>query len=333
MGRGLARGLASALLLVSASALADTRPSLWESAREPGARTRYALHVTVRQILDFESRVPLARFGALDRARTLLEDAQAERSPEPTLRFDLGEVYYALDLHDEAVRVLVPALAEHGDHPAGTEALLSLAYSFAKLDRPREERDAYLRFLARTTNDRARVTATLNLAEAEMRLGNLREAIAGYQEAIALSSSLPQFASSQESGTLAVWGLAVAQDRSGDPMAARASATRALGLDPGMALVAHGPNVFFVPEYERLWYLALGDEAEAARSPEPRQALRHLRSAELFWRTYVDKATGTDRWLAHARAHLASAKRATAAAIARAGKAPLVVDPNKVFQF
>ena len=335
--RGTAAGVLVALLAITPAAHADTPPTLWQGVADPGARDRYALHVRVRQILDFEARVELAKFGALDHARALLEDARAETSPDVRLRFDLGEVYYALDLLAEAVRVLEPAIRSESGHPGALEALTMLAYAHAKLDHPREERDAYVQYLARAVDPGERVTATLNLAESEMRLVNMPASIAGYEETLALAAQLPPTHGVHDTTALAVWGLAVALDRSGATFNARKEAVRAIGLDPGMAIIGHGQNVFFVPDYERLWYLALGAAAEAETAQNPHEALAHRKAAELYFKTFVTRARPKDPWLALARVRLKSAESARVAAegvVARSKvKPPITDDPRKVFTF
>lgn len=325
-----------AVLLASPRAIADTPPSLWQSVADPGARDRYALHVRIRQILDFESRIELAKFGALDHARAMLEEAKAETSPDVRLRFDVGEVYYALDLHAEAVRVLEPAVRAFEAHPGALEAMVTLAYAHAKLDHPREERDAYVRYLAHVVDPGSRATATLNLAEAEMRLGNMAAAVEGYEDAIGLTARLPATQGVHETTALAVWGLTVALDRSGQGFRAKKEAARALGLDPGMAIIGHGRNVFFVPAYERLWYLALGASAEAEAADHPHEALVHRKGAELYFRAFVEKATEKDPWRALARVRLKAAEAARVAAekAAKRTPAPAPSDaPAGIFNF
>ncbi len=336
--------LGGVLLAAPPAARADTPPGLWGSAREPGARARYDLHVRARQVLEFDARVELAKYGALDHLRALLEDAHAETSPDVRLRFDLGEVYYRLDLLAEAVRVLEPALRAHEGHPAAADALMTLAVCYGKLDRPREEHDTYQRYL-KVAVDLAelplgiavggpRANATLNLAESEMRLGNLRDAVAGYEEALALTGKLPATAGAHQTAALAVWGLAVALDRAREASRARAAASRALGLDPALAIIGQDKNVFFVPAYERLWYLALGASAQAEAAQNAHEALAHRRSQELALRTYVVKATADDRWLTLAKVRLreAEALRKRAELAARAAP-PLHRDPSEVFRF
>jgi tetratricopeptide (TPR) repeat protein len=327
--------LAASALFGPGVAHADTAPSLWERARDPEGAARFALHVKVRQVLAFDAGNPLVRFGALDRVRAVLEAEHAEASPDVRLRFDLGEVYYGLELHEDAVRVLGPAVREHENHPAALEAMVTLAYSHAKLDHPREERDAYRLFLTHAVDAGPRATATLNLAEAEMRLGDLKVAVATYEEAIRIANGLPSGSSAHETTALAMWGLAVALDRAGESGRARAEAARAASIDPNRSILG-GPQVFFVPAYEIDWYLAVGAAAEAAESTSPHNTFDFRKIAEDHFRAFVTKARPDDRWLPLAKARLREAERLRAAAerVAKTTKRPTPPpDPSKTFTF
>jgi tetratricopeptide (TPR) repeat protein len=310
---------------------ADTPPSGWDIAKDPAARERYELHVLVRDLVSQDPRLLTSRglrLGTLDRARALLEDSGAATSPDVRLRFDLGEVYEALDRHQAAITVLTGALKDAPDHPASESAWVVLAYAYAKLDKPKEERDAYEKYLALTSDDRSRATAILNLAEAEMRLGHIDDAVAGYREAVQLAAALPSGTSTAvETGKLAVWGLAVALDRAGDATGSAVQAKLAVQMDMGLALIGQGQNVFFVPPYERLWYLALGTTVEAKAATDPRKALESWRQVEKYWDSYVEQAERgdpKDRWLPRARAHRDQAHAERAVAEKRAAKAPPV---------
>jgi tetratricopeptide (TPR) repeat protein len=273
----------------------------------------------LRGQLDTES----MRDAALERARALLEEAHAAKSPDVRLRFDLGEVYYALDRFDRSVAVLVPALEMAPDHPAAVDALAILAYAYAKLDKSSAERATYERYLARVNDDRYRATAMLNLAEAEMRLGNMKDAIAGYKETIDLCESLPSGVSQAHTLILAVWGLAVALDRDGQAREGLVAARRAVMMDPDDRSIAHDPNVFFVPAYDRFWYLALGATVRAEDTKAADDAARAWKIVEQTWNKYIDPADANDRWLALAKVRRERAKAQRIAAEAR------VVPPPK----
>jgi hypothetical protein len=95
------RGGAMALVLATSVVRADTPPSAWDFARDPAERDRWDLHVAVERLLhqranEDASPFPEARRTAelhLEQARQLLEEADAEHSPDVRLRFDLGIVY------------------------------------------------------------------------------------------------------------------------------------------------------------------------------------------------------------------------------------------------
>jgi tetratricopeptide (TPR) repeat protein len=296
-------------------ARADTPASVWERARDPQVATRDALHAYVEQALDTAqtATVPVLRSSVIAHARDLLLEAHAETSPDPRLRFDLGEVYERLLQHERAVVVLSAALKDWPNAPGAVDAIESLSFAFARLDRPREERATYFAYLARVTDERARGTAVLNLAEAEMRLGNLPEAVARYRESVQIAANSAG-SSGQETTLLATWGLAVALDRSGDPNAAQAEARLGTELDPGERTLEYGENVFFVPEYERHWYVGLALAEEAKQAVEPHYQARYWEECEKRWAAYVKEAAPTERWLPLGRKHLAEAHAAAVAA-------------------
>jgi tetratricopeptide (TPR) repeat protein len=357
MRRALA-ALAVALAMASASARAETPPTVWDAVRTPGSRAAYQVHLAVRDLLLQHSFVEEAlRHGQVDRvlvgrafleqARLLLLSSDAETSPDVRLRFDLGLVLQRLGAHRQAADVLGAALKHAPEHPAADEAWLAYALALANLGRTEEEREAYQRYLALATEESRRVTPLLNLAEAEMRLGNLREAVEGYREVRALASRF----NAGDADVLAAWGLAVALDRSGDDMGAARVAREAMHLDPPAVLQPWGaraplpgtyvippglagqrppirlPNavgrrlplildeetVFFVPRYERLWYLALGEAEVAREATDPRIAVERWETVVALRAGYVREASAApgppDRWLPIARLRLEQARR------------------------
>ena len=326
---------ARALLLVVCACMiapfarADTPPSVWDLAKDPKERARWELHARVSQLLTSPRELsPRMRSLPADQARDLLEAADAANSPDVRLRFDLGRAYEQSDRHQKAIDVLQPAVDSAPSHPGAADALLALAYAYAKLDKPRGERDAYKRYLRIVTTDGARATATLNLAEAEMRLGNLPDAVFGYGEALDQATRIASMSGGSLTAVLGVWGLAVALDRSGDPVGAAKEAKLANQLDPGQRVIGDTTTgqVFFEPRHERFWYTALGAQEEARATADPRGALRLWRVAYERWTAYI---TGAERhtsefpdWLPLARAHQASAKKELAAAERRAARAP-----------
>jgi tetratricopeptide (TPR) repeat protein len=299
----------SAMVASPRRAAAESRPSAWQQVRNPRLREEYTLHVEARRALlpaGSAMQEILIQPLRIDEMILKLERVTARPASDVRLRFDLGELYESRNRHSDAVAVLVPALREAGNHPAAEDAWLALAYAYAKSDSPQGEYDAYGEYLRRSTDPRSRTTAELNRAEAAMRLGNLAEAIVGYREAFEHASQVAF--SSGETATLAVWGLAVALDRQGDSNGASLATARALGLDHGMQLIEYGRNVFFVPEYERLWYLGLG-ALEMARAADASERKAAYAKAASVWQRYVYVARSDDRWLALAKAHAARAMR------------------------
>jgi hypothetical protein len=318
---------------LSSLALADTPPSRWDRARDPRVEDDWDLHLRVSPFLWPEQQSEDERRRKWEAAESWLEEAHAESSPDVRLRFDLGEVYEDLDHYVRAAEVLEPALAMAPDHPAAAQAWEALASAYAHLDRSADEVRAYDAFLARTLSVAPRATVLGNRAEAEMRLGHLDEAILGYRDAIALSESASGVLSLFISDVLARWGLAVALDRSGDETAGAKEATLATQFDSDLKIISNTKFVYFVPDYERFYYLGLATTVHAKlgaidHARPNRSAVAGVSLVELWdkvirnWTGYIAGAEvwnkkhrdRSDRWLSLARVHLAKALRERAAA-------------------
>lgn len=337
----------STLALGVSAARADTPPSSWDVARDPSVRDRWALHVRVAPLLipveddrEYELR--------LTAARNLLENADAAHSPDVRLRFDLGIVYDRLaglskrnDLERKAIDVLEPALKIAPDHPASADAFESLACAYDRLDRPHDEVGAWREYIAHTAEARTRIHAMMNMGEAEMQIGQLDDALATFREALQLCETLPN-SGVNESYALTLWDLALALDRSGDPAASLSTAAKARtwtwtvpvvrGLMQGNETITGWDairdyrTVYFIPDWEREWYLALGFASAACTASDPHDAARMWAKAEQHWAEYVARASASagqhDRWLPIARARLAHAHAARAEAENRAARLP-----------
>jgi tetratricopeptide (TPR) repeat protein len=336
-------------------ARADTPPSVWEVAKDPGEVDRWGLHVRVQRLLNSVPAgspefLELRRDQELrlESARMLLEQADAAHSPDARLRFDLGTVYEDIavlerrtDLTPRAVAVLAPALEAFPDAPGSTGALDSLTDAYAHLNRPREEVAVATRYIPRLLDDRARVGPLMNMGEAQMRLGQLDDALATLREVLRECERLPNSSQVNETYALTLWDVAVALDRSGDPRGAETTAAKARGwswseaigsgaiqmarLVTGWDMIHNTDGVFFVPEWERDWYLALGESVAAQTASDPRDAVHAWAEADRHWTAYVAGATAdgsTDRWLPIARSRLSHAHAARVAAERRAAKLP-----------
>lgn len=325
-----------ALLLLASVARADTPPSAWDMARDPDTQARWSMHVRVQRLLvpppDEDVPIPIVRDEQmelrLEAARALLEESRAEQSPDRRLRYDLGTVYRLLgdrqgrrDMYEAAVRVLGPATADVSDGEGLTGALESLVYAYAKLNRPRDELATWHRYIPRLLDDRVRATAMMNMGEAEMRLGRVDDAAGTFREVLRLCGGLPNSVGVSQTYVLDLWDLAVALDRSGDPQGAMEYATQAVHMN-GIAML-ESDTVFFVPDWEKLWYEALGAMARARDEKDPGDVVRYWMRAEAKWDEYIEQADGDgkDPWVAIARVRRDRTHRELEAAKKRAGKA------------
>jgi tetratricopeptide (TPR) repeat protein len=340
------------IIVFTLDARSDTSPNVWDVAKDPMESDRWALHVRVERLLHPPISEDVLPFELqrdeelrLEAARSMLEQAGAEHSPDVRLRFDLGMVYERLatflardDLHRRAVEILAPALDVDSDHPAATDALESLVYAYAKLDRPREELTTWRLYIARLADDRARVAPMMNMGEAEMRLGRIDDAIGTFRNVLQVCATLSNSSARNSTYVLTLWDLAVALDRAGDPRAAVDTAAKAKELrwkEPaprgqtidvtGWDAIRDQRTVFFVPDWERQWYLALGYAAAARDEHDTHLAAGLWAAAEEHWGTYAARAAapGADgRWLAIARVRRDRAHAERDNAEKRAAKGP-----------
>lgn len=352
-------GALIAVLAVSALATvvarADTPPSPWQLAADRAARIAWATHLEYeRRIADADAMGPgsFVLFGDggifVEGARGVLEEAGARQSSNPLLRFDLGLCYERLGHHVQAAEVLAEALERWPDHRLAEEGWVQYAFANAHLGHPEEERRGYEKYLAIVTEVPRRLVPTLNLAEADMRAGDLDRAAAGYREVLRQTARLPNTVGNAQTSALAQWGLAVALDRQGDVFGGARAAGEATQMDPPgrdtnsyagrsrdrTPVILDESSVFFVPAYERTWYLALGEAALAKAEADPRRALGHWRSTEAFWEKYLAGARAAkpaDRWLHVAELRLRAVQARRADAETRAAKLPPLPSPRGIF--
>lgn len=321
--RWLAVTVGALVTVLAAAASADTPPSVWERAKDPRAGAADDLHETVQKLLlnaalleraesfarrrfPLELRMPDAT-GALairQQAIGMLERAGAEKSPDPRLRYDLGEALAATGNHVRAAAIYREGIAAFPSHSATDRAWLQLAFACGHIGDHVCEHDAWREVLRRETEDTLRLTPTLNLAETQMHLGDLKEAIEGYREAFRLAGRV----TSGDTAPLAAWGLAVALDRAGDRLEADKQAKLAVDLERSMGRVGtllHSENVFFVPDYEVRWYDGLEAMVLAREATRADDARALWERAVTAFSDYVKRGEAKgDRWLPMAKARL-----------------------------
>lgn len=324
--RGERVAVVAVFLCSVSSALADTPPSVWDRARDHDAATAYDLHAAVQQRF-----VATPSAGVNDAAsRMVLETLKsngAETSKSPLLRFDLALAYARLKNYARAAEIYKAAIAEFPDDPAVEQAWLRLAFACGYTGDHVCEQKAYLTVLRFETEEVLRATPTLNLAETQMHLGDLKDAIEGYREALRIAGRMP----TGETAALATWGLAVALDRSGDLVDAEKEARFVFELEKSMGghSLLRSEGVFFYPGYEVHWYEGLSSSARARVAPSSREALALWRDAEKSFTEWVRGAESKkDQFLPIAKARLAQIKIERERAEKRVGREP-VLSPDR----
>jgi hypothetical protein len=239
------------------------------------------------------------------------------------------------------------------------EVWAKVAECYVQTERPADEIRAYDEVLSRTTDPEDTITPLLNQGEAYMRVGEVDVAVQQFRDVYRLAGMSPTgnevgvFAawdlalaldrSGDESGAVNAAKSATHMDgrcivvtkghykavttmcKVGDALE-RDDGTKDevayVDLPKGLFSVAkENPHVYFVPEYERAWYLALGREAIALDAPSPKEAADQWKWAETEMMTYVSEATlhTGDKWLDLAKKRLDSIRKHRLEADKRAG--------------
>ena len=294
--------------LVSAASGARAQPTFWDAARDPRvARADTALAQAEDHLAQA---VETDGYGA--RWRQHLRGAMARLSeeadgPDPRVRFLLAEVLNELGgaWHREIRDLLSEALQQAPDPGQAAEGWYQLALAAAVLRDRELEVHAYERALELTWKPKLRANILYNRGDAKMGLGLLREAIRDFEASIATARD-------PRTRALALYGLGITLERSGDLPSALSAFGRGLSLQAAgpMPSVLDLPRVFFVPEYDVYYYKAL--EAMAAAQRESDLAARRvdLERAVVYWNRYlVEAEVDRHRWVPHARRNLAKCER------------------------
>ncbi len=343
--------VAIAIALAAGTAHADTPPTIWDLAKNPDAYKQYEHHVLIERDIDIVSELQedtqevgtLQSLMSLDHARTVIEGIIEPKTP--LLRFDEAWVLTKRGLWAQALPILEGLTHDVGTSTFSQEVWEKLAEAYVHVERTNDEIRAYDEVLARSMSDVDQVTPLLNQGEAYLRAGDANAAVAQFRQVLHLTATIPNLNSVE---MLAEWDIALALDRSGDPRAAREAARAATRLDqrcvgivghdvlvlsgpdcarvqmfivpPGLFPIAkENKSVYFVPDYERDWYLALGYEALAVEGGGSQPTKPYWRDAEAHMMSYVVGATQAtnDKWLDLGRQRLDELRKRRAASEAK----------------
>ena len=347
--------------LLAKSAWADTPPNVWDLAKNPNAYQQWREHLRLSQSVEMLDELKeiggrtneLHRAAALATAQTALDESVAPKTPwllydQAAITMARAGILKSPKEWQKAVELLEPLTKSFDGTLFGQEVWLKLAECYVQVERTPDEIRAYDEVIARAVVPEATITPLLNQGEAYMRAGEVVAAVPQFREVYRLAGMSP---TGNEVGVLAQWDLALALDRSGDErgainaaktathMDARCLAitkmhmamitTTCSGDDVAFVVVPQGlfpvseqnDAVYFVPSYERAWYLALGREALALDAQSPKDAADHWKWAETEMMDYVSKATlhGGDKWLDLAKKRLDTIRKHRLDADRRAG--------------
>jgi tetratricopeptide (TPR) repeat protein len=313
---GWAAGVVLAAAVAIAASPAAAAPSVWQRAAAPEATKRLSLLAEAEEVQIKYQQSLKGHYAALDRqevetlrslylgrAAQLLEEAGAAASKDPYVRYQLAEVYADLKRYRESAAVFESIARADPPAPLRARVYSELAIVYARLGRPEEEIAAYGEALRvqPAAGERSRLLA--NRAEAYMLIGDVGQAVAGYRAALSLLTS--DYLLALEAPTT-LWGLAVALDRSGDLDAGLEAVRLARAYDPEDQRL-NGPGWFYVPEYDKYWYRAIGHWAVARKADVDAVRAEAYARAVTAWEEYVATAAAAaraDKWIDAARARL-----------------------------
>ena len=310
---GLARLIAATMVAAMTAPLrsAAAEPGFWQRAAEPQREKLERLVQEARKVL---AEAVLAQ-GEPGRARAAEPFARSEE----LLRQAVG-----LDPFDFATLFLLAEVQSLRGHIADAAATLERAEPLARL--PSQKSSCWFRLgLERSRLGRyseavasydqqialgeTEATAYANVAEVLMALGRLAEAEVRYREAIRIDERAGDRRGREQSLAFGYYGLGVALDRDQQEVAAREAIGRAVAMDPNASFLRlaqqSGGDFSFLPEGDVYYYLGLASERAGNRD-----------DAAAAFQEYLARLPKS-AWAARARAHLAALAPARGAAAGR----------------
>ncbi len=288
--------------LTVVTALVVARPAaadLWTGAKDAAvgkvAKGPLPADVVHRRAIEALTSDSVDAYLRLRAATALVRVHGGSTAADPRLRYDLGFLLVALHDYEDAIPALHHALAYAPKHAQAGRAWFSLGISHAHRGEADDEETAWHMALALADDPSERHVILANLAETEMRLGRLDDALTAIDQAIDL---VPQHA-------VPHWTKALLLDRLDDRPRALAAASVALSLDPGGKSL-EGDGVFYVPPYDVYWYQALVALAQADATPEI-AGLERMKALS-HYTLWLDHAAPDDPFRAIAGARVAQTK-------------------------
>ncbi|HET6150388.1 MAG TPA: tetratricopeptide repeat protein [Polyangia bacterium] len=300
------RGSARVALAVAAAVLARVpvalcEPDLWQRIADPRRDRADRLVQKAKELIADAPAPPAGRgTGArppdnIGRAEELLREATALDPLDFATLFLLAEVQSMRGREAEAAATLERAepLARLPSQRSACWFRLGLARS--KLGRYREAVASYDQQIALGEPD---ATVYSNVAELLMTLGRLGEAEERYRDAIRIDERAADRRGREQSLAFSYYGLGVALDRDGRQVAAREAIGHAAALDPNLSLLRAaeqtGAEVFFIPDGDVFYYLGLAAERLGNRG-----------DAGAAFQEYLARQPRSP-WAARVRVHLAA---------------------------
>ncbi len=243
--------------------------------------------------------------STLKRALAQLKRATAAAPKKAEGHYRYAEVLYETDHYKECIAAYALARRLDPSYANDHEIALNLALAHTKLgkyERSIPEYDRLERIMAKKLSRRGyrrakdsmlrtRSMSHSNAAEMLMLMGRLEESIRRFHEGLRVSSRMRSYGYRNEMRKQAYWGLAVAYDRDEQVGKALEYARKAVSGQPRMQYL-HSSSVFFVPDGEINYYVAMGYLAQGKRE-----------QARKFFQAFLQKLP-RDQWAPRARAHL-----------------------------